>query len=275
MRIVSEHLQKEYGVSERRTCRIISLNRTTKRNKLKSQKDTALIKEIHFLSQKYPRFGYRKIFYLLRDDGWKVGRERVRSIRKQEGLQVIKKQKQKRVLGKSTTQLSKAKYPNHIWSYDIVSDQTVCGKRFRCLTIIDEFTRVGLTIDVGRSITSGHIKRVLQVLFAKWGTPTCIKSDNGPEFIAKEIQRWLKISGVNTRYIDPGSPWQNGHNESFNGVFRDGCLDRWLFYSVQEARRVINSWLDEYNTERPHGALAGIAPSLYLKKLEEKTRKTA
>lgn len=175
------------------------------------------------MSEKYPRFGYRKIYDKLKEDGWPVGRERVRLIRKQDGLQVIKKQKKKRLLGRSTTQLSKAEYPNHVWSYDIVSDQTACGKRFRCLTVIDEYSRYGLTIYAGRSITSGHVKRVLQELFAQWCIPTCIKSDNGPEFIAKDIQKWLQEAGVKTRYIDPGSPWQNGHNESFNAVFRDGC----------------------------------------------------
>ena len=217
----------------------------------------------------------KKIYNKLKETGWKVGRERVRLIRRQEGLQVIRKQKKKRLLGKSTAQLSKAKYPNHVWSYDIVSDQTACGKRFRCLTVIDEYTRYGLAIHAGRSITSGYIKRVLQELFARWGLPTCVKSDNGPEFIAKEIQRWLQKEGVKTRYIDPGSPWQNGHNESFNGVFRDGCLDRWLFYSVQEARRIIRSWLEEYNTERPHGALAGVPPARYVEQLRDKQRKAA
>jgi transposase InsO family protein len=141
--------------------------------------------------------------------------------------------------------------------------------------VIDEYTRYGLAIYTSRSITSGHIKRVLRELFEKWGPPACIKSDNGPEFIAKKIQDWLPKVGVKTCYIDPGSPWQNGHNESFNGVFRDGCLDRWLFYSVQESRRVINAWLDEYNTERPHGALAGVTPANYVKKLKGKRRKAA
>lgn len=275
LRSISEYLQAFYNVSERRSCKIINLNRATKRHEPRNSKDNALTKEIVILSEKYPRFGYRKIYYKLKEAGWKVGRERVRLIRKQEGLQVIKKQKKKRLLGKSTAQLSKAEYPNHVWSYDIVSDQTACGKRFRCLTVIDEYTRYGLTIHAGRSITSGYVKRVLQELFALWGTPTCLKSDNGPEFIAKEIQCWLKQVGIKTRYIDPGSPWQNGHNESFNGVFRDGCLDRWLFYSVQEARRVISSWLEEYNSERPHGALAGVAPARYIEQLKEKERKAA
>jgi putative transposase len=274
-RIVSDYLRATFQASERRSCRIISLNRATKRNKPKANRDQELREEIHRLSFQYPRFGYRKIYHKLKDSAWRVGRERVRLIRKQEGLQVIKKQKKKRLLGKSTTKLSKANYPNHVWSYDLVSDQTACGRRIRCLTVIDEYTRYGLAIYTSRSITSGHVKRVLKDLFEKWGAPACIKSDNGPEFVAKEIQGWLKKAKVKTRYIDPGSPWQNGHNESFNAVFRDGCLDRWLFYSVQEARRVINAWIDEYNIERPHGALAGVTPARYVKKLKEKRRKAA
>ena len=274
-RIVSDYLRTTFQASERRSCRIISLNRATKRNKPKANRDQELREEIHRLSFHYPRFGYRKIYHKLKDSAWRVGRERVRLIRKQEGLQVIKKQKKKRLLGKSTTELSKANYANHVWSYDLVSDQTACGRRIRCLTVIDEYTRYGLAIYTSRSITSGHVKRVLKDLFEKWGPPACIKSDNGPEFVAKEIQGWLKKAKVKTRYIDPGSPWQNGHNESFNGVFRDGCLDRWLFYSVQEARRVINAWLDEYNIERPHGALAGVTPAIYVKQLKEKRRKAA
>lgn len=271
----SDYLQITYKISERRACRILRLNRGTKRFSPKNNHEKEVRKEIHRLSVRFPRFGYRKIHDKLKEDGWHVGREKVRLIRKQEGLQVIRKKKKKRLLGKSTTQLSKAEYLNHVWSYDLVSDQTACGRRFRCLTVIDEYTRYGLAIHVGRSITSGQVKKVLQDLFAQWGTPACIKSDNGPEFIAKEIQQWLKRTGVKTRYIDPGSPWQNGHNESFNGVFRDGCLDRWYFYSMQEATRVVGAWLDEYNTERPHGALAGVPPARYVELCREKTRMAA
>ena len=195
-RIVSDYLRATFQASERRSCRIISLNRATKRNKPKANRDQELREEIHRLSFHYPRFGYRKIYHKLKDSAWRVGRERVRLIRKQEGLQVIKKQKKKRLLGKSTTKLSKANYANHVWSYDLVSDQTACGRRIRCLTVIDEYTRYGLTIYTSRSITSGHVKRVLQDLFEKWGPPTCIKSDNGPEFVAKEIQGWLKKAKV-------------------------------------------------------------------------------
>lgn len=263
-------LQKGYEISERHACQILGLSRATKRFSPTTNRDKDLRADIHRLSLRFPRFGYRKIHDKLKEEGWRVGKERVRLIRKMEGLQVIRKTKKKRLLGKSTTQLSKAEYPNHVWSYDLVADQTACGRRFRCLTVIDEYTRYGLAIHVGRSVTSSQVKKVLQELFGQWGTPACIKSDNGPEFIAKDIQRWLGKVGIKTRYIDPGSPWQNGHNESFNGVFRDGCLDRWYFYSVKEASRVISAWLDEYNTERPHGALAGVPPARYVKQCREK-----
>lgn len=272
---MAEHLQKTYSISERRTCRILSLNRQTKRHPAVRQKDIELRQRIHQLSEKYPRFGYRKIFDVLKSEGFSVSRERVRLIRKQEGLQVIKKQKKKRLLGRSTGKLHRAEYVHHLWSYDLVSDQTVDGRRIKCLTIIDEYTRYCLSIHVGRSITANQVKSALQELFAYWGRPLFIKSDNGPEFVAKEIQRWLKQSGIGIHYIDPGSPWQNCFNESFNSVFRDGCLNRWVFYTVQEARRVIEQWLSEYNQERPHGSLKGRTPAQYLAACEKKARKAA
>jgi len=220
---------------------------------------------INELSEKYPRFGYRKIHYKLKEEGWHVGREDVRLIRKVQGLQVIRKGKKRRLLGSDPGELGKAQYPHDIWSYDLVMDQTADGRRLKFLTIVDEYTRYGLATFVSRSITAGHVRSVLKDLFAQWGLPTHIKSDNGPEFIAQDIQRWLKETGVKTHFIEPGSPWQNGHNESFNAVFRDGCLDRWLFYSVQEARRVTESWLHEYNQERPHGSLGGQTPEVFMK----------
>lgn len=268
-------MEKTYSVSERRACSVLVLNRQTRRHKPVRQKDADLRHRICELSNRYPRFGYRKIFDLLKREGVAVSRERVRLIRKQEGLQVIKKQKKRRAYGKSTTARCQAKYPNHVWSYDFISDQTADGRRIRCLTIIDEYTRYCLSIHAGRSITSKEVKSVLQELFVLWGKPGFIKSDNGPEFVAKEIQSWLKRSGIGIHYIDPGSPWQNCFNESFNNVFRDGCLDRWLFYTVQEARRIIEQWTWEYNHIRPHGSLRGETPVRYLESLEEKIRKAA
>jgi putative transposase len=129
--------------------------------------------------------------------------------------------------------------------------------------VLDEYTREGLTIHCARSMTAEDVVQVLQRLFAQRGAPVYVKSDNGPEFIAQRVTTWLHEQHIDTHFIDPGSPWQNGHNESFNGVFRDGCLNRWLFTSVQEARRIINHWLEEYNNERPHGALNGLTPQAF------------
>lgn len=179
------------------------------------------------------------------------------------------------ILGRRPTTPTGAEYPNHVWSYDFVHDGTSDGRRLRCLTEIDEYTREGLAIHCARSITSGCVIRILATLFARFGAPDCLKSDNGPEFVAQRVTAWLEERSVGTLYIAPGSPWQNGHNESFNSVFRDGCLDRWLFYSVQEARRVIDAWLTEYNHERPHGALNGLKPAQFAAKARNSLEQAA
>ena len=255
-----DYLRAEYAVSERRACQVIALSRSTHRGRPSQARQIELIAEIVRLSYQYDRFGYRKIHVLLIRAGRRVSRETVRLIRKREGLQVRKKQPKKRLLGQSTTTLQQAEYPNHVWSYDFVFDQTSDGRTLKHLTVMDEFTKEGLMIEVARSLTSGDVIRVLDYLFDVYGTPCCLKSDNGPEFVARRVQHWLKEKRVNVHYIEPGSPWQNGTNESFNAVFRDGCLDRWEFYSVAEARRVIEQWLEEYNTIRPHGSINMLTP---------------
>jgi len=166
-------------------------------------------------------------------------------------------------------------YPNHVWSYDFVADQTTDGKTLRFFTVIDEYTRRGLWIECARHLTSVDVVRVLEQLVELHGVPTLMKSDNGPEFVAKKVQEWIEDQGVGARFIDPGSPWQNGHNESFNGVFRDGCLNRWLFESVREAREATESWLQEYNHERPHGSLGGLTPSEFFEQGKEQEREAA
>jgi len=222
-----------------------------------------LRQHIHRLSEQYPRFGYRKLYYLLKDEQWRVNRETVRRIRKQDGLQVLKKEQKRRAVGASTTTPTRAAHPNHVWSYDFVHDETTDGRRLKGLTVLDAYTRAGLAIDCARSMTSGDVVQVLQRLFAQRGAPVYIKSDNGPECMAQRVTTWLRTQRVDTHFIAPGSPWENGHNESFNGVFRDGCLNRWLFTSVSEARRIITHWLEEYNSVRPHGALKGLTPRAF------------
>ena len=262
-RRVANYLQETYEISERRTCKVISINRSTKRRRSGNEKKAALVKRIHELSYTHDRYGYRKIFDILKAEDWTVSRETVRIIRKRDGLQVTKKQRKRRTLAGSTQKCKMAEYPNHVWSYDLVHDMTADGRSLKCLTIIDEYTREGLEIYSARSITSGDVIRVLEGLFMRHGSPVCLRSDNGPEMVAKKLRQWLKEKGVGTHYIDPGSPWQNAYCESFNGIFRDGCLDRWIFTSVREARQVITQWLDEYNTVRPHGSLRGKTPAGY------------
>jgi putative transposase len=256
-------LEQTYGVSERRACRVLSLHRSTTRRQPGTKPGRELVARLHELSERYPRFGYRKIYVLLKQEHWRVSRETVRRIRQHEGLQVVKNVRKRHPVGKSTTTPTRAAHPNHVWSYDFVHDQTTDGRRLKCLTVLDEYTREGLTIHCARSITAGDVVQVLQRLFVQRGAPGYVKSDNGPEFIAQRVTTWLREQHVDTHFIDPGSPWQNGHNESFNAVVRDGCLDRWLFTSVQEARRIITSWLEEYNHERPHGALDGLTPHAF------------
>ncbi len=265
----AEHLEAELGMSERRACQVVGIARSSKRRSSGRTEEIALIAAIHELSEQYPRFGYRKIFYRLRSAGWRVGRERVRLLRRAQGLRVPRKSPKRRRPGTSTIDLEKAEYPNHVWSYDFVADQTADGRTLRFLTVIDEFTREALWIECARNLNSVDVVRVLEQLVELNGTPVAIKSDNGAEFVAKKVQEWIKEHGIGARFIDPGSPWQNGTNESFNGVFRDGCLNRWLFESLREAREAAESWLHEYNKERPHGSLDGLTPAEFKQEIEK------
>jgi putative transposase len=262
-RRAAPYLEQTHDVRERRACRVLVLHRSTKRRQPGTGERSALVARLHALSERYPRFGYRKIFALLKAEQWAVSRETVRRLRQRHGLQVVKKARTRRPVGVSTTRPTHAAYPNHVWSYDFVHDATTDGRRLKCLTVLDEDTREGLAMHCARSIAAAEVIQVLQRLCAQRGTPAYVQSDNGPEFIAQQITTWLRVHHVDTHFIDPGSPWQNGHNESCNGVFRDGCLDRWLFLSVQEARRIIPHWLEEYNHERPHGALDGLTPHAF------------
>ena len=204
-----------------------------------------------------------------------VEAERVRQIRRREGLRVPRRGPKRRRPGTSTMAIERAEHPKHVWSYDFVADQTVDGKTLRFLTVIDEFTREALWIECARHLNSLDVIRVLDQLVELRGRPVAIKSDNGPEFVAKRVQAWIKDHDIGAMFIEPGSPWQNGHNESFNGVFRDGCLNRWLFESVREARETAGWWLREYNEERPHGSLGGLTPFRFFEPGEDQDRKAA
>ena len=253
-------------VSERRACEVISQPRMTQRYEPKQpDKDKALTAEIIRLAKKHKRYGYRMITAKLRQDDWDINHKRVQRIWQKEGLQVPYRRKFKKAKGSSQNSccVKKAEYKDHIWTYDFMSDQTEDGRGLKFLTVLDEFTRESLTIEVGRSIKSKDVIAVLEYLFMIRGIPGFIRSDNGPEFIADAIKKWLEENHVGTLYVEPGSPWENGYIESFNGKFRDEILNRELFYSVREAKVLVEDWRLEYNDYRPHSGLGYMTPAGY------------
>jgi transposase InsO family protein len=226
----------------------------------RSPESQAMHIEIKTLSQKHPRYGYRRITALLRRAGHEVNGKRVQRTRRMEGLQVSKKQRRMRRVGESTARRQQATHISHVWSWDFVEDQTERGTRFRVLTLIDEHTRECLTVHVAWSIRAVDVITVVEAAMARYGVPEHLRSDNGPEFIAYAIQDWLKNKGVKTIYITPGSPWENAHIESFHDKLRDECLNRELFGSLVEAQVIIEQWRMEYNGLRPHSSLGYQTP---------------
>jgi putative transposase len=253
-------------VSERRACEVISQPRMTQRYKTKQpDRDKALTKQINKLAKRHKRYGYRMITAKLRQSGWIVNHKRVQRIWQKEGLQVPYRRKFKKAEGSSENScaIKKTEYPNHVWTYDFMSDQTEDGMKLKLLTVLDEFTRESPAIEVGRSMKAKDVIAVLEYLFMVRGVPKFIRSDNGPEFIADKIKKWLKQKHVGTLYIEPGSPWENGYIESFNGKLRDDVLDREVFYSVKEARVIVENWRLEYNNHRPHSGLGYMTPAAF------------
>jgi len=223
-----------------------------------------LTADIVELARQYGRHGYRKIAELLRTTaGWVVNDKRVERIWRREGLKVPAKQpKRGRLwLNDGSCVRLRAERPNHVWSYDFVEDRTHDGRKYRMLNVIDEFTHESLAIRVARRLKSIDVIDVLSDLFILRGVPGHIRSDNGPEFIAKAVQDWIAAVGAKTAYIMPGSPWENGFVESFNARLRDELLDGEIFYSLAEAKIVIESWRRHYNSVRPHGSLGYRPPA--------------
>ncbi len=212
---------------------------------------------------RYGRYGYRRITGLLRWDGWCVNHKRIERLWRREGLKVPKKQpKRSRLwLGDGSCIRLRPEHRNHVWAYDFVADRTRDGRSLKMLTIVDEYTRECLAIEVGRHMKSIDVLQVLADLFVERGTPEYIRSDNGPEFTAGLIREWLDRVDVDTLFIEPGSPWENGYVESFNGKFRDEFLNLEILYTLQEAKVLIERWRKEYNTIRPHSSLGYRPPA--------------
>jgi putative transposase len=252
-------------LSERRVCRVLGQHRSTQRRIPQGRDDEArLTADLIDLARQYGRYGYRKIAELLRSTaGWIVNDKRVERIWRREGLKVPQKQpKRGRLwLGDGSCIRLRAERPNHVWSYDFVEDRTHDGRKYRMLNVIDEFTHECLVIRVSRKLKAVDVIDVLSDLFILRGVPGHVRSDNGPEFLAKAVQEWITAVGARTAYIAPGSPWENGFIESFNARLRDELLDGEIFYSLKEAQIVIESWRRHYNTLRPHGSLGYKPPA--------------
>jgi putative transposase len=251
-------------VSERRACRALGQLRSSQRYRAVSDPFRDRLRErVVALATEYGRYGYRTITSMLQMEGWDVGKDRVYTIWREEGLKVPQKQpKRARLwLADGSCIRMRPERPNHVWSYDFVADITRDGRSFRILNIIDEYSRECLASFVARRIRSQDVILILADLFLKHGLPEHIRSDNGPEFIARKLRGWLKQLGVGPLYIEPGSPWENGYCESFNGKMRYQFLDGELFYTLKEAEVLIEKWRVHYNTIRPHSSLGGKPPA--------------
>jgi len=222
-----------------------------------------LVARIVALAGEYGRYGYRRITAMLRAEGWTVNHKRVERIWRQEGLKVPAEQpKRGRLwLNDGSCVRRRAERPNPVWSYDFVMDRTHDGRAIRILTVVDEYTRESLAIDVERKLNSQDVLYRLGELFVHRGSPAYIRSDNGPEFTAKAVRKWLSRVGVETLFIEPGSPWENGYVESFNGKLRDELLNGEIFYTLIEAQVLVERWRREYNWKRPHSALGYRPPA--------------
>jgi len=225
--------------------------------------EAALRERIVALATQYGRYGYRRVTALLQRDGWRVNHKRVERIWRQEGLKVPAKQpKRGRLwLNDGSCLRRRPEHRNHVWTYDFVHERTHDGRAVRLLTVLDEYTRQCLAIVVRRKLNSHDVLSVLGKLFVRHGTPAYIRSDNGGEFTAKAVREWLGRLEVGTLYIEPGSPWENGYIESFNGKLRDELLNRELFMTLGEAQVLVERWRQEYNRVRPHSSLGYRPPA--------------
>ncbi len=251
-------------VSERRACRVIGQPRATQRYPKKNSEDEEILRDqIVSLASQYGRYGYRRVTAMLRNDGWPVNHKRVERICRQEGLKVPAKQPKRSQLWLNDGSIVRLRpeFPKHVWSYDFMQDRTHNGVPFRILNVIDEYTRDCLAAKVARRLTHKDVLEVLMDLFLERSVPVHIRSDNGPEFIAQKVPKFLSRLDVKPLFIEPGSPWENGYIESFNGRMRDELLDREILYSLKEAQISIEIWRKHFNTIRPHSSLGYRPPA--------------
>jgi putative transposase len=260
------HAQKVIAAglcSQRRACHFLKVARSTYRYRPKEipQAQQQMLRRMKALSEKHPRYGYRRIAVLLRQEGWAAGKRQVQRWRREEGFRVPPSRRKVVRRGLSTGLPTKATRRGEVWTWDFIADATQRGGPLRMLTILDEHTRECHVLRADRSLRADDVLEWLQNAIEEHGAPQFLRSDNGPEFIAKVVQNWLREKKIKTIYIEPGCPWQNGFVESFHGRFRDECLNREQLWTLTEARVVIEDFRKEYNQKRPHSRLGYLSPT--------------
>jgi transposase InsO family protein len=252
----------EEQISQRRGCALVARHHSTIRYVPSGRDDTELMEQLKEVARSYKRYGYRRAGIVLRQWGFVVNQKRVHRVWKEAGLQCPRKVRRRRSKAKGQVPLT-ARYPDHVWTYDFMHDATSDGRTLRVLAIVDDFTRRSIEIEVERRMPAVAVIKVLERAFARCGTPAYLRSDNGSEFVAEAVKRWLEELAIRTHYIDPGASWQNAYGESFNGKLRDECLNMESFTTVREAQFILRQWRDYYNNQRPHSSLYYLTPNQF------------
>jgi putative transposase len=265
---------EQRGLSQRRACALLSVARSTLGYQSRLVlKDAPVVTAMRELAAQYPRYGYRRIQVFLARQGHVMSADRVHRLWRQLALQVPRRRPRRRVASHRPRPLP-ATGANYLWAYDFVFDACANGQQLKCLTVVDEYTRECLAIDVAGSIRSGRVIEVLSKLVSVHGAPRYLRSDNGPEFVSRAVLRWLHGANIDTAAIDPGKPWQNGLNESFNGKFRDECLSMQWFKNRIDAKILIEEFRQQYNEVRPHSSLGQLTPAEFKLMLSQQLNPT-
>lgn len=251
---------QDYQLSQRQACRLLNISRTAYRYQPIKPDDGEIVKQLHLIAERNPRWGFKKMYHYLRNQGYRWNHKRIYRVYREQGLNIRVKPK-KRLPTRVPQPLKQPKAVNVSWSLDFMSDSLMSGRAFRTLNIIDDFNREGLWIEVDTSLPAQRVTRALDML-ALWrqAYPKQLRVDNGPELISRELARWAEKNHVTLAFIQPGKPAQNGYVERFNRTYREAVLDAYLFSSLQEVRAITEDWLNDYNTIRPHAALDGLPP---------------
>jgi len=267
-------LVERFGVSERRGCRLLGQHRSTQRRPPRPvpEAEDKLRARLREIARSHPRWGFKSAHVIVRREGWHVNRKRIQRLWREEGLKRPQICRKRRRLGPTLTERLRATRPNQVWAVDFQFDETADQRRLKMANVVDEFTRECLAIRVGRSCDADALIDVLEVLMIERGAPEHLRMDNGPEMVAWALRDWCRLSETTTTYIEPGAPWENPFVESFNGRFRDECLNIEEFGDLPEARLIVEDWRIEYNTFRPHSALGGLTPAEFAKRWTEQQR---